>query len=388
MTTTRVYLIKRARTLPSGKRSQTYYLKWAGSNGKPQFESVGNTDEITRKAAETARREKELAISGGAIRLDKPRVCTLEWFIAEYQQRRQRAETGRGFVRGAPKLNQATITEHVITLRYMQHHFGGSIRLASIDMPAAERWVEALAAGKLAGARKASKQAYTLNQQTIRKHIRNAKAVFAWACRFGFANVNPFRDFDGKPLPSDPNHYVDLADVEKIITATTDKGWRALFALCRLAGLRRGEAITLPWAGWQTDKHGDRHWAGVDWEKRRIHLVAEKTHMARVVPICPRLNEILSETFAAAPDGATSVCGLSENNLTRNAQDLIRAAGVKPWAKLYQAMRSSCENDWKSANVAEATYATWMGHSADVSRKHYVNPTDAEFDSITAPTTN
>ena len=49
-----------------------------------------------------------------------------------------------------------------------------------------------------------------------------------------------------------------------------------------------------------------------------------------------------------------------------------------------EAERSSCENDWKTGGTAEATYATWMGHSAKVSREHYVAPTDAEFEAVTA----
>lgn len=33
--------------------------------------------------------------------------------------------------------------------------------------------------------------------------------------------------------------------------------------------------------------------------------------------------------------------------------------------------------------VAEATYAAWKGHSPAVSRKHYVAPTEAEYEAIT-----
>ena len=53
------------------------------------------------------------------------------------------------------------------------------------------------------------------------------------------------------------------------------------------------------------------------------------------------------------------------------------------WPKFFQAMRSSCENDWKTAGLAEPTYTAWLGHSATVSRQHYVAPTAAEFDRVT-----
>ena len=59
-----------------------------------------------------------------------------------------------------------------------------------------------------------------------------------------------------------------------------------------------------------------------------------------------------------------------------------RDAGMKPWPKLYQAMRSSCENDHKMRGIAEATYSCWQGHSPTVSRKHYTAPTDQEFAAV------
>ncbi len=47
--------------------------------------------------------------------------------------------------------------------------------------------------------------------------------------------------------------------------------------------------------------------------------------------------------------------------------------------------RTSCENDWKQKHVAEATYCVWLGHSPTVSRKHYVAPTDNEFEAVSGP---
>ncbi|MHC4416122.1 MAG: hypothetical protein ACYS0G_12645 [Planctomycetota bacterium] len=67
----------------------------------------------------------------------------------------------------------------------------------------------------------------------------------------------------------------------------------------------------------------------------------------REVPICPRLYAILLETHDAAADGAMTVVGLSGNNMIRLAQEHAQAAGLTPWPKFYQAMRSSCENERK-----------------------------------------
>jgi len=60
----------------------------------------------------------------------------------------------------------------------------------------------------------------------------------------------------------------------------------------------------------------------------------------------------------------------------------VSSLGAIPWADFFQAMRRSRENDWKQRGVAEPTYAKWLGHSETVSRKHYVSPTESEFDSV------
>jgi integrase len=117
----------------------------------------------------------------------------------------------------------------------------------------------------------------------------------------------------------------------------------------------------------------------VDWEQRRIRLVAPKTRTYREVPICGRLVQILTEAFNAARPGSFSVSGLSGHNLYRQAERYCKAAGLRKWPNFFQSMRSSCENDWKVKGLAEPTYTTWLGHSAKVSREHYVAPTDAEF---------
>ena len=62
------------------------------------------------------------------------------------------------------------------------------------------------------------------------------------------------------------------------------------------------------------------------------------------------------------------------------------AAGLKPWPKFYNALRSSCEQDWKAGGIAEPTYCAWVGHGAGVSRGHYTSPMESEFSAITLQT--
>jgi len=392
-----VWLCRRRVRLKDGKvnggrskpRYATYWtLRWHGreidpETGQPKLysESVGR---CTKAEAEKARRQKIADLAGGAALIDRPGKMTLGQFRAVYKARRAGADTAPVHRRHKRfrDLGEATIRDHDMTLRYLVHHFGEDRLIDRISPVDAEGFLDALEAGRLVGARQESARGRGLSEQTIRGHIRNAKAIFNWAHAFRLVTANPFAEYCGTPLPSEPNHYVSIGAFEALAAKASSPGWCALFALCRLAGLRRGEALTLPWSGTMPDREGVQRWVGVDWKRHRLCIVAVKTRIHREVPIVPRLFDILSEIRPPAPDDHATICGLSGNNLTRIGEKTAEAAELDPWPKFYQAMRSSCENDWKQRGLAEPTYSAWLGHSPTVSRKHYVSPTDDEFATV------
>ncbi len=197
----------------------------------------------------------------------------------------------------------------------------------------------------------------------------------------GLLTSNPFQDYDGRPIPTDPNHYVSMGAFNTLAKKAPSEGWRAMLGLCRLAGLRRGEALALPWESEAEDREGVKRWIGVDFRRMRVCVVSIKTQMYREIPMSRQLAKILRA--AQAENGSETVTGLSGHNMTRHAAEIAEAAELDVWPKFYQAMRSSCENDWKQRGIAEPTYTAWLGHSPTVSRKHYVAPTEAEFRLVT-----
>ncbi|MCH8151337.1 MAG: hypothetical protein IH830_03075 [Planctomycetes bacterium] len=375
-------------TLKSGRTATYLLLRWFGTGmtggGKPKLisESLGH---CTRARGEELRRAKVVELSTGASPIDPRESMTLSAFREFYLERRaQHGDNAPRRHKKFPKLTAKTLRGHDMTLRYLEEHFGPGQMIDAIGSLAADEWLVALEGEKLAKARKVGRNYAPLGEQSIRVHIRNAKAILHWARSFDLVTANPFNDFVGTPLRvGGRGHYVSLVDFEKIVTAASSQ-WRCMFGLCRLAGLRRGEALSLPWSGQVTDPGGERHRVGVDWERRRLGILSDKTRRYRELPICPRLYDVLLRAFDNAEDGQVTVTGLSVNNVVRDGKRLVRAAGLTPWPKLFQAMRSSCENDLKVAGIAEPTYASWMGHSPTVSRQHYVAPLESEFAAVTA----
>lgn len=373
---TRVRLVK-----TKNGNNIVYQKRWFDPDGHRRSVTLGKVREMTKREALAQCREFEASITKGEQTAYMPQRISLGDFRPMYLERRKQISEGHTRRhKKFPKLAPKTLAKHSVTLRYLAQYFGEHRGMHTITAADAESWIDALESGRVVNT--------PLTEQTLRGHIRVAKTVWHWAREMARAvSDNPFSGYDSQPLPGSPNHCVSLDDFEKVVKATGDHGWRTLFGLCRLAGLRLEEARTLLWSGKATDSDGVEHQIGVDWDRQRLCLVgnSKTKRVYREVPVCPRLDDILSKAFTAAPEGAMTITGLSPNNLTRNGQRIVRAAGLEPWPKLFQSLRSSCENAWKVAGIAEPTYTAWAGHSAPVSRRHYVSPTPDEFAAVSQP---
>ena len=104
-------------------------------------------------------------------------------------------------------------------------------------------------------------------------------------------------------------------------------------------------------------------------------------HEARLVPIFPELLPYLREAFEQAEPGAE--CCITRYrggavNLRTHLQRIIKRAGLEPWPKLWQNLRSTRETelaDQFPAHVASA----WIGNSVAVAVKHYLQVTEDHF---------
>ena len=206
--------------------------------------------------------------------------------------------------------------------------------------------------------------------------MRVARTIFNSAVRWGLIPSSPFADLRaGSQSNPDRAFYVSTDVIQAVLEACPDDQWRAIVALCRYAGLRCPSEVRL------------LRWGDVNWDRGRLTVRSPKTaghegHAVRVVPIALELRPILQDLFDRAEVGVEAIVPRlrdSSMNLRTHFQRIIARAGVKPWPRLFQNMRASCETDWVERFPAHVV-AGWLGHSPLIAARHYLQTRDAHFD--------
>jgi integrase len=246
--------------------------------------------------------------------------------------------------------------------RYLVDHFGETTPLREITPGDADAWRLALLEKGLA-------------DNTIRRSCGVAKQWFTAASRSRLITDNPFADLAASVRANTKRYYyITREQAQAVLDACPDAKWRLLFALARFGGLRvPSEALRL-------------RWQDINWSNERFTITSPKTehhegHDVRLVPIFPELLPHLREAFEHAEAGAEfCITHYREGtvNLRTPLQRIIKRAGLKPWPKLWQNLRSTRETelaDQFPAHVASA----WIGNSVAVAVKHYLQVTEDHF---------
>lgn len=261
----------------------------------------------------------------------------------------------------------STLAAHKQAVESLRAHFGHDFPLCKLTAAHADGWRQSLAGSKLATA-------------TIAKRVKTARTIFLQAVRWGLMPSSPFDDLKtGSQSNPDRLHYVTPENINAILDVCPDDEWRAIILLTRYAGLRCPSELCL------------LRWSDVNWERLRLNVRSPKTeahegHAVRIVPIVPELYPVLLRLFEAADDGAERVLPTrvptADTNLRTHMLRLLKRASVKPWPRLFQNLRSSCETDWCERFPAHVA-ASWVGHSTTIAAKHYLQTRDAHFDMAT-----
>jgi len=274
------------------------------------------------------------------------------------------------------------------TKRCLLAFFGADRALNSITAGDAgdwERWLKSSEARKHRYADNKATDGLALN--TVRKRVGNAKQFFADAISRDLLTKNPFAALSGTVGTNRSRDFIiSLEDSIKVLEACPDQEWRALFALSRWGGLRcPSEHLALKW--------GD-----VDWDAGRFTVRSPKTEHheggeSRLVPLFPEVRTELwnlyqsiewdPETQPKPSEEPIIASKRSTNaNLRTRLYKIVRRAGLTPWPKLFQNLRSTRATELAGAHP-EHVAAAWLGHSTLVAKKHYWRVTDQDFERAT-----
>lgn len=259
--------------------------------------------------------------------------------------------------------------------------FGSDEPLTAITPKRCDEWRQFIARDTEGTTKKRSTKDNRLSPATQSKRVKVAKSVFARAVRWGMLSASPF---DGLKAGSQANpsraFFVTREVIEAVLDACPDAEWRLVVGLARYAGLRcPSEMVGMTWAD-------------IDWGTGVLTVRPTKTehhggvHAVRHVPICPRLRQLLEESFARATEGAVRVVPRVQDdkiNLRTTFQRIIERAGLKPWPRLFQNLRSSCETEW-CEQYPIASVTRWLGNSPTIALKHYIQARDVHFEAVVA----
>ena len=99
-------------------------------------------------------------------------------------------------------------------------------------------------------------------------------------------------------------------------------------------------------------------------------------------PLFPELRPHLETVFDEAEPGTVHVIAqhrMASANLRTQLLRIMERAGVEPWPRLFQNMRASRETELSRRHPLHVVTA-WIGNSAPIAARHYLQVTDTDFD--------
>lgn len=214
-----------------------------------------------------------------------------------------------------------------------------------------------------------------LAENTVRRNCGRAKQFFRAAIHRKLIVDNPFSSLvsavRGNPARM---RFIDRETSAKVLEACPNAEWRLIFALSRFGGVRcPSETLSI-------------RWSDIDWEKNRIRVPSPKTeHIegkeSRLIPLFPELRSYLEAARAEADRNDEYVIMRYRSvrqNLATQFERIVCRAGIEPWPKLFQNLRSTRETELMESFPAHVVCA-WIGNSEAVAKKHYLQVTDDHF---------
>ena len=280
-------------------------------------------------------------------------VSTLGAFLADY-------------IRSRTDIESSTRCNYETVKRWLVQFFGEQRSLDSITPGEADEFRVWLGdAGKQAA-------------NTVKRVCSRAKQFFRAAHRRRLIRENPFQDMKHLIVGASPKERVRFISEEtskQVLDACPDSHWRVIFALARYGGMRVPSEVCV------------LRWRDIDWENSRLLVHSRKTKRhegrdTRWTPLFPELRrelEIWHRDASADPEFVLSPMVGPKTNLRTGLIKILGRAGIKPWPKLFQNLRSSRATELRDQGFPGHVVAEWLGHTVKVADKHYCQVTDDHF---------
>jgi len=352
-------------------------IQVVGTDGKRHSIRLGK---VNAKQAESAKLfVEDLAtcrVSGSS-----PKTATAEWLAGLPDKTRNRVEraglTGPRQRRECPTLGE-WLRIYVEGRRDVKPNTLANYKQARdslIEFFGKDKHLDEITPGDAEEFRVFLKVERKLAEGTLRRRCKRAKQFFTAAIKKKIIAENPFAGIKCSNYANAERFYfVSIAEAEAVLDSCPDAEWRLIFALCRFGGLRcPSEVLRL-------------RWEDIDWSRSRMTVHASKTEHhegggIRQVPIFPELHPHLRDCFENAEPGQVSVVNSHRRlgvNLRTQLTRIIERAGLTPWPKLFQNLRSTRETELAEKYPLHVVCA-WIGNSQPVAAKHYLQVTDEHF---------
>jgi integrase len=214
-------------------------------------------------------------------------------------------------------------------------------------------------------------------ENTVRRTCGVAKTFCKLAIDKELLTKNPFDSVPSAFLPVRHRHfYITAEDIETVITEAPDDEWKLIIALARYGGLRTPSEIF------------SLKWSDVNWERNRFYVRSPKTERhagkeGRFVPLFPELRKYFDQCFFdPAEDRSEYVIAkhrVKSDNLRTQFQRIITRAGLVPWPKPFQNLRSSRETELLERFPIQ-TVVAWLGNSPKVAMQSYLQVRESDFE--------
>lgn len=264
------------------------------------------------------------------------------------------------YIEGRTDIKWRTARNLNAARRYLIDHFGPDRSMRDITEGDADEFLVAMKSQGYANA-------------NIGRTIKRARQFWKAAMRRKIVANNPFSTVKA---PSERNatrmFFITLEMADKVLAACPDAEWRLVFALARFGGLRiPSELQTL-------------RWTDILWDSNRIRVRSPKKASdehggERYLPIFPELKEHLDAAWDRAEEGAEFVIRPSDAPLGPTMNRIIERAGLTPWPKTFQNLRSTRETELLATYPVHVV-VSWLGNSAAVAMAHYAQVTDSDFE--------